>query len=54
MCSSDLGRSLAIDGKLAVRGANVAAKMRETKNVKRVQAPAGSYEGFVLANPFAR
>src|SRR6266404_5419699 len=48
------GRSLAIDGKLAVRGENVAAKMRETKNVKRVQAPAGSDEGFMLANPFSR
>jgi hypothetical protein len=38
------GRSLAIDGKLAVLGVNVAAQTRETKNVKRVQPPAGEYD----------
>jgi hypothetical protein len=37
-----VGRSLAIDGKLALRGENVADHMRETKNVKRVQKLAGS------------
>jgi hypothetical protein len=48
------GRSLATDGKLAVRGLNVAEKMREMKNVKRVQALAGSYAGFTFAKPFSR
>jgi len=48
------GRSLAIDGKLAVRGANVAATMRVMKNVKRVQPPAGWYDASRLANPFSR
>ncbi len=48
------GRSLATDGKLAVRGLNVADQMREMKNVKRVQALAGSYAGFTFAKPFSR
>jgi hypothetical protein len=48
------GRSLAIDGKLAVRAENVADHMRETKNVKRVQKLAGSYDGLTLAKPFSR
>jgi hypothetical protein len=48
------GRSLAIDGKLAVLGVNVAAQRRETKNVKRVQPPAGEYDGLTFANPFSR
>src|SRR5215467_1863961 len=46
------GRSLAIEGKLAVRAENVAAHIREMKNVKRVQKPAGSYDALTLANPF--
>ena len=33
---------------------NVADQMRETKNVKRVQALAGSYAGFTFAKPFSR
>ncbi len=47
-------RSLAVDGKVALRGVNVDDQTRETKNVKRVQPPAGSYDGLTLANPFSR
>jgi hypothetical protein len=39
---------------LAVRGLNVADQMREMKNVKRVQALAGSYAGLIFAKPFSR
>src|SRR5262245_59786242 len=48
------GRSLAIQGKLAVRAENVADHMREMKNVKRVQKLAASYDGLTLANPLCR
>jgi len=48
------GRSLATEGKLAVRAENVADHIREMKNVTRVQKLAGSYDGLTLANPLCR
>ena len=48
------GRSLAIDGKLAVRAENLVDHMREMKNVKRVQKLEGSYDGLTLAYPLWR
>jgi len=47
-------RSLATWGKFAVRGVKVLAQMRETKNVKRVQAPAVTCDGFRFAYPCSR
>ena len=41
--------SLVTAGRLAVRGVNVAAQTRDTKNVKRLQLLAGSADGFTLA-----
>src|SRR5262249_61639014 len=49
-----VGRSLAIDGSAALRGAKVVDHILEMKNVKRVQKLAGSDDALTLANPFWR
>jgi len=49
-----VGRSLAIDGSAALRGAKVVDHILEMKNVKRVQKLAGSDDALTLANPLWR